>query len=130
MKRLAGLSLVVTLLVLVVAAPATAVVDEIVGAWCSGQSLQPPGINGSKHEHNEAQPLFASGVIADFHFDNHGDGVGPHVVFDFSRPNIKLVQVGGTINVGEPGDPFYIEAFTLDPDFPAFQNCPNLLTFP
>ena len=127
MKRLAVLSLVTALFVLMVPAPAGAVVDEIVGAWCAGKSLQPPGINGSLHEHNLAQPLFASGVIADFHFDDHGDGVGPHVVFDFSRPNAKIASLGVVINVDSPAEPFYIDAFELKSDFPAFQHCPKLL---
>lgn len=127
MKRLVVIFMAAALMVVLVAAPATAVVDEIVGAWCSGRSVQPPGIDGSKRESNVAQPLFASGVVADFHFDNHGDGVGPHVVFDFTRPNIKLDSSGFVANFGSPEEPFYVDAFTLKSDFPAFQKCPKLL---
>ena len=129
---------VVAVMVVGAVAPAGAVVDEIVAAACSGQLLDPPGINGSKHGQNVAQPLVAS-KVATFGFGtpthihipavDHttiGELPGPFVEFDFTRPNVKIESLGFVINVGSVAEPFYLDAFDLKSDFPAHMKCKAL----
>jgi hypothetical protein len=110
----------------VLAAPgASATVHEIVAQWCSGQEpLAPAGLSrdGSK---NFAMPLFAGAVLTIHPF---ADGL--LIDFNFDRPQTKIVPTGQIIQVDTlpDGTPLYLEAFTVDPNFPAFANCPALAT--
>lgn len=108
----------------VLAAPgASATVHEIVAQWCAGKApLEPAGLSrdGSK---NFAQPLFAGAVLT---IHPYQDGL--LIDFDFDRPQTKIVPTGQIILVDTlpDGTKLYLEAFTLDPNFPAFANCPAL----
>ncbi|CRK56753.1 hypothetical protein [Alloactinosynnema sp. L-07] len=124
-KLMLVLTAVATLLLgnLIVAPAASATVHEIVAQWCSGKApLDPAGLSrpGSK---NFAQPLFAGGVVS---IHPYADGL--LVDFDFDRPQTKIVPTGQIILVDTlpDGTKLYLEAFTLDPNFPAFANCPAL----
>jgi hypothetical protein len=108
----------------VLAAPgASATVHEIVAQWCSGQEpLAPAGLSqeGTK---NFAMPLFAGAVLTIHPFQD-----GLLIDFDFDQPQTKIVPTGQIIQIDTlpDGTPLYLEAFTLDPNFPAFANCPAL----
>lgn len=105
---------------IVPAPPAAATVHEIVGQWCAGQGdLLPPGISGGSNADNFAKPLFANGFIESV--TPYADGV--LITFDFDHPASKLVSSGEIVQV-QPG--VYITGFELDPQFPAFENCPRL----
>ena len=127
MRRGIVLMAVVAVMVVGTAAPAGAVVDELYAAWCSGQPNTPPGLTGGPAE---ARPVIASGLVSIHGPDNHlgttGDGL--HVTFDTSRPNSKIVETTTILNLGTDLEPFYFNEFELDLNFPAFQNCPNLVT--
>lgn len=102
---------------------ASATVHEIVAQWCSGQApLEPNGLSrdGTK---NFAMPLFAGAVLTIHPF---ADGL--LVDFDFTKPQMKMVPTGEIIQIDTlpDGTPLYLEAFNLDPNFPAFANCPVL----
>lgn len=105
------------------AGPAAATVHEIVGQWCSGQEpLAPPGISDPA-KGNFARPLVANGFV--------GDPVpfldGLLISFDYDHPASKVVGTGVFVVVGAtPEGPLYLELIEPDPDFAAFQNCPNL----
>jgi hypothetical protein len=107
--------------------PASATVHEIVGQWCSGQEpLGPPGISGGSQGDNFAEPLIASGVVEE-------DPVlfrdGFLVAFNYDRPNVKVEGTGVFVVIGEiNGQPLYLELIQPNPDFPAFQHCPRLVT--
>ena len=46
---------------------------------------------------------------------------------DFDAPDVKLIPTGAIIQIGvTPDGPLYLEAFIIDPNFPAFANCANL----
>ncbi|MGD8199139.1 hypothetical protein ACQE98_00575 [Ornithinimicrobium sp. W1679] len=116
------------------AAPASATVHEIVGQWCSGQGeLSPPGISGGSKADNFAKPLEASGFIGE-ELAEHDDGL--RIVFNYDRPNSKVVGTGEFVQVGfvpvgpGPDDtvPLYLELIKPDPTFPAFRHCPKLAT--
>jgi hypothetical protein len=120
MKRLfAVLVLAGALLVMMVPQPGSATVHEIVSQWCSGHDpLEPFGISrdGSM---NFAQPLRAGGVVQLTPFMG-----GLLIDFNFDAPQIKIVPTGNIITI-IPGV-LWMEEFTLDPDHPAFGNCPKL----
>jgi hypothetical protein len=124
-KLLVGLTAVTTLLIgnVLTAPGASATVHEIVAQWCSGQEpLAPAGLSrdGSK---NFAMPLFAGAVLT---IHPYQDGL--LIDFDFDRPQTKIVPTGQIIQIDTlpDGTKLYLEAFTVDPDFPAFANCPAL----
>jgi len=98
--------------------PASALVHEIVAAWCNGKDpLEPFGLSreGSK---NFARPLFAGGVVQ---LTPIAGGI--LIDFDFTKPQIKISPTRGIIPLGGG---LFIEGITLDPDHPAFGNCPKL----
>ena len=104
------------------APPASATVHEIVAQWCAGRGeLFPAGLSGGSNADNFARPLLASGFIESI--TPHLDGV--LITFNFDNPNSKLVATGEIVQLG-PG--LYVTGFELDPDFPAFENCPQLTT--
>lgn len=124
-KLVLVLTTLATLLVgnVLTAPGASATVHEIVAQWCSGKEpLAPAGVSRSDSK-NFAQPLSAGGVMT---FSPYLDGV--LVDFDFDRPQAKIVSTGQIISIGTlpDGTRLYLEAFTLDPNFPAFANCPAL----
>ena len=104
----------------VFAMPSGATVHEIVGQWCSGQDeLEPRGISDPTTK-NFARPLVASGIATQVE-----DGAGPGTIliqFNFDHPAVKIVSLGFNVNLGGP---VWINAWTTDDDFPAFQNCPG-----
>jgi hypothetical protein len=111
--------------VLVPASSAHATIHEIVAAWCSGHgALEPSGIGGGSHADNFAQPVISSGFVA---------GVVPFqdgflLQFNYGNPNAKVVGTGQFVVIGQVnGKPLYVELIQPNPDFPAFQNCPNLM---
>ena len=126
MRRLTIVVSVVALFTAMVAAPATAVVDELYAAWCSGQPNTPPGL---VKDPAFARPVIASGLVQIHGPHNHlgTTGNGMHVTFNTNRPNAKIVETGPIFNDGTDLEPFYVNEFTLNPDFPAFQNCPNIV---
>jgi len=114
------------LLVAVVPQPASGVVHEIVGQWCSGQGeLEPFGLSrdGSK---NFAAPLVAGGVVSVHPFTGPA-GPGLLIDFDFSKPQIKIAPTGRIIQIDTiPGvGPLYLEEFMLG-DRPPFTKCARL----
>ncbi len=122
MKVRFALALVVATAALLVAAmPSGATVHEIIGQWCAGKGdLAPRGISGGSNADNFARPLFASGVATEV-----PGGAGPGTIliqFNFDHPAIKIVPLGFNVNLGGP---VWINAWTTDDDFPAFQNCPG-----
>jgi hypothetical protein len=125
MRRRIFLAAVVSALVIGVAAPAGAVIDEIYAAYCSGRPITPPGVDFGGPA--EGQPVNASGIVGFHGPDNHlgttGDGF--HLTFDDSRRNAKIVSLGFTINAGSDLEPFYIDPFIVDETFKGFANCPN-----
>ena len=139
MKRLVIRALVVAAatggIVFAQIAPASATVHEIVAQWCSrGASgkgaLGPAGISDPT-KRNFAQPLNASGFIGPVvPFDPPGDQpAGSLITFNYANPNVKVVGTGVFVNINPAGEaPLYIEQITPDSSFPAFQNCPNLVT--
>jgi hypothetical protein len=110
------------------AAPAEAVVHEIVAAWCSGQELEPPGVSrgGSK---NFAQPVNANGFVGEVVADAELGGL--LVTFNYDHPASKVIGTGEFVEIGRaPGNiPIFIELVQPDPDFPAFSRCPRLADF-
>lgn len=123
--RLAGCFAGVALALGFGAVPAHATVHEIVAQWCSGHdALAPPGLSreGSK---NFAQPLNAAGVVI-VNVDPVAETI--HITFDYDHPAAK-VQRRATIPIGVDPDSGFVILLDLvepDPDFPAFQHCPNL----
>jgi len=104
------------------APPASATVHEIVAQWCAGQGeLFPPGLSGGSSADNFAQPLSASGFLESV--TPYQDGV--LFTFNFDNPNSKLAGTGEIVQLA-PG--VYVTGFELDPEFPAFENCPRLTT--
>ena len=110
----------------IVAQPAPAVVHEIYAAWCAGKGeIVPPGISrdGSK---NFAMPVMAAGVVSIHPFVGAA-GPGLLIDFDFTKPQVKIVPTGQILVIGStPAGPLYLEGFTVDPNFPAFDNCAKL----
>jgi hypothetical protein len=102
--------------------PASGVVHEIVGQWCSGHGeLEPFGLSrdGSK---NFAAPLVKAGVVS---VHPYLDGL--LIDFDFSKPQIKLAPTGNIVQITPPGvvPPLYIEEFVLGDRAP-FTKCARL----
>ena len=118
--------LAAALVVGVAAQPAPAVIHEIYSAWCAGKGeIEPPGLSreGSK---NFAKPVMAGGVVTVHPFVG-AQGPGLLVDIDFDAPQAKIVPTGSIIVIGTtPAGPLYLEAFVIDPSFPAFSNCANL----
>lgn len=116
----------VALFVAITPQPASGVVHEIVGQWCSGHGeLEPFGLSrvGSK---NFAAPLVKSGVVS-VHPFNGPNGPGLLIDFDFTKPQIKLAPTGDPIQIDFiPGvGPLYIEPFVLADRAP-FTKCARL----
>ena len=114
------------LLLAVAPQPASGVVHEIVGQWCSGHDeLEPFGLSrdGSK---NFAAPLVKAGVVSTHPFVGP-NGPGLLIDFDFSKPQIKIVPTGAIIQIDTiPGvGPLYIEGFELGSQ-PPFTKCARL----
>jgi hypothetical protein len=111
-----------------VAAPASASIHEIVGQWCAGHGeLLPPGIQTGD---NFAQPVMSNGFVGPVvPFDPPGaQPAGNLIKFNYDVPSSKVVGTGTYFNIAPTGTPLYLEVIALDPDFPAFQNCPRLST--
>lgn len=130
MKKVFVVAVLATaLLVGVAAQPAPAVVHEIYAAWCAGKGeIEPPGISrdGSK---NFAMPVLKSGAVSVHPIPAGTQGpAGILIDIDFDRPNVKLIPTGQIIQIDTlpDGTPLYLEAFNIDPDFPAFANCAKL----
>jgi hypothetical protein len=103
------------------AQPAPAVVHEIYAAWCAGKGeIVPPGIADDTKQ-NFAAPVMANGVVQLTPFM---DGV--LIDFDFTKPAAKIVAAPTGPPIVQIGPGLYLERFVLDPNFPAFQNCPKL----
>ena len=110
--------------------PASATIHEgAVASWCSILAsenftpLIPPGLtpgDGKGPDSNVAHPLLASGMISIVPFNG-----GFLLDINEDHPAVHVLVVGDPIMV-EPG--FWIEPFIPDPSFPAFANCPNLLS--
>ena len=127
MKRLV-LVLVATaaLFVAIAPQPASGVVHEIVGQWCSGQGeLEPFGLSRDESK-NFAAPLVKAGVVS-VHPFNGPNGPGLLIDFDFTKPQIKIAPTGNIIQIDTiPGvGPLYLEEFTLG-DTPPFTRCARL----
>jgi hypothetical protein len=112
--------------------PASATVHEIVGQWCSRDAsgkgeLAPPGISPpTAKPENVAKPLFASGFLDE---DPMPFQDGFLLVAHYENPNVKVIGTGNYVVIGEfQNQPLYIEEITTDSSFPAFQNCPNLVS--
>jgi hypothetical protein len=129
MKRVFAVAVLATaLFVGAIAQPAPAVVHEIYAAWCAGKGeIEPPGISrdGSK---NFASPVLKSGAVSVHPIPAGTQGpAGILIDIDFDRPNVKLIPTGQIITIGQtPDGPLYLEAFMIDPNFPAFASCANL----
>ena len=89
--------------------------------------IEPPGISrdGSK---NFAMPVLKSGAVSVHPVGTPTVPVaGILIDIDFDAPNVKLIPTGAIIQIGvTPDGPLYLEAFIIDPNFPAFANCANL----
>jgi hypothetical protein len=126
-KLLAVLVVAGALFAGIAAQPAPAVVHEIYAAWCAGKGeIEPPGISDDAKK-NFAMPVLKSGAVSVHPFTG-AQGPGLLIDIDFDRPNVKIVPSGqGIIVIGQtPVGPLYLEAFVIDPNFPAFSNCANL----
>jgi hypothetical protein len=105
--------------------PAHATVHEIVAQWCSGhEPLEPHGLStpGSK---NFAQPLNATGAVITI-VDPVAETI--HITFDYGNRPVK-VQAIATVPIGvdpDTGFTILLDVVAPDPDFPAFQRCPNV----
>jgi hypothetical protein len=148
MKRFVTRALIVAAatlgIVFVQVAPASATVHEIVGQWCSlgapsnkvKEQLNPPGITGGSNADNFAKPLSASGFVTGELVPFTGSaGLGLLVEFNYDNPNAKVVGTGVFIVIDQVPDPvtgdlvpLYLELIEPNPDFPAFQHCPKLVT--
>lgn len=127
MKRVFVAAVLTTaLFVGLTAQPAPAVIHEIYAAWCAGKGeIEPPGLSreGSK---NFAMPVLKSGAVSVHPFTG-AQGPGLLIDFDFDKPQVKIVPTGAIIVIGQtPDGPLYLEAFVIDPNFPAFSGCANL----
>lgn len=122
MKRVLALVVGVAALIAGVAAqPAPGVIHEIYAAWCAGKGeIVPPGI-GDDTKKNFAAPVLAGGVVS---LTPHLDGV--LIDFDFDKPQAKIVAAPTGPAIIQIGPGLYLERFVLDPQFPAFLNCPKL----
>ena len=110
------------------AAPASATIHEIVGQWCAGHGeLEPPGIQSGD---NFAQPVVSNGFIGPVvPFDPPGpQPAGNLITFNYNAPPSKVMGTGSFVNIAPSGTPLYIEVIALNPNFAAFQHCPNLST--
>jgi hypothetical protein len=121
LKRLvAVVGVAVPLAVVSAPKPASAVVHEIYAAWCAGKGeITPPGLADDTKK-SFAKPVLAGGVVA---LTPYLDGV--LIDFDFDKAQAKIVPLPGNpiIPIGEG---LYLEGFMIDPEFPAFLNCPRL----
>ena len=126
--RLTGVFVATTLAFMMSAAPAEAVVHEIVAAWCSGQELQPPGLSDPSKQ-NFAQPVNANGFVGEVVPAPQLGGL--LVSFNYDHPASKVQGSGVFIQIGATptGVPIFIELVEPDPDFPAFERCPRLANF-
>ena len=101
--------------------PAPAVVHEIYAAWCAGKGeIVPPGIADDTKK-NFGKPVIAGGVVSLVPFQ---DGI--LIDFDFDKPQSKVVAAPSGPAIVQIAPGLYLERFILDPDFPAFLNCPKL----
>jgi hypothetical protein len=122
---MAGAVVAAALAIAFATVPAHATVHEIVAQWCSGHDpLEPPGLSrpGSK---NFAQPLNATGSLI-VEVDAVAETI--HITFDYGTRPVKT-QALVTIPIGtDPDTGFLIllDVVQPDPEFPAFQHCPNL----
>ena len=117
--------LAMALFVGIAAQPAPAVVHEIYAAWCAGKGeIEPPGL--SRERKNFAMPVLKSGAVSVHPFTG-ASGPGLLIDIDFDKPSVKIIPTGQIIVIGQtPDGPLYLEAFIIDPNFPAFSNCANL----
>ena len=124
-RHLTGFAVAVLLAMAFSAVPAHATVHEIVAQWCSGQDpLDPHGLSrpGSK---NFARPLEASGVLI-VSVDPAAKTI--HISFDYGNQPVKVVPFA-TVPIGvdpDTGFTILLDLIAPDPDFPAFQHCPNV----
>lgn len=123
--HIAGAALAGLAVMAVSTVPAHATVHEIVAQWCSGhEPLEPHGLSrpGSK---NFAQPLNATGAVLTI-VDPVAKTI--HITFDYGNRPVK-VQPIGTVQIGvdpETGFAILLDLIAPDPDFPAFEHCPNV----
>lgn len=115
------------------AAPASATIHDIVASWCSGQHVQdPPGLTGQSNPKagNFAKPLFATGVVSLVPYDGDGDTVQDDLLLDIDDTHAasKVQTTGNIIGPfpGPGGADLFVEESVLS--HPAFDNCPNLLS--
>ena len=122
MKRVLAVAVgVMELVAGVTAKPAPAVVHEIYAAWCAGKGeIVPPGI-ADDTKSNFAAPVMAGGVVTLRPFM---DGV--LIDFDFTKPQAKIIPAPSGPPIVQIGPGLYLERFVIDPNFPAFANCPKL----
>lgn len=122
MKTAFAAVIVVAALVAGLAAkPAPAVIHEIYAAWCAGKGeIVPPGLADDTKK-SFAKPVLAGGVVS---LTPYLDGV--LIDFDFTKPQSKIVAAPTGPPIVQIGPGLYLERFILDPEFPAFLNCPKL----
>ena len=124
-RHVAGGAVAVLMAMAFSVVPAHATVHEIVAQWCSGhEPLEPNGLSrpGSK---NFAQPLNATGALI-VTVDPVAKTI--HLSFDYGNRPVKVQKIG-TIPIGidpDTGFTILLDLIAPDPDFPAFQNCPNV----
>jgi hypothetical protein len=124
-KHVAGVAVAVLLTMVFSAVPVHATVHEIVAQWCSGhEPLEPHGLSrpGSK---NFAQPLNSSGALI-VTVDPAAQTI--HISFDYGNRPVKVQRLT-TIPIGidpDTGFTILLDVVEPDPDFAAFQHCPNV----
>jgi hypothetical protein len=122
--RTTGVIVAAGVAILLHAAPAHAVVHEIVAAWCAGEELEPPGLTDPTKS-NFAKPVNANGFVGPAVFNAQLGGL--LVTFNYDHPASKVEGTGIFVQIGSAGGtPIFIELVRPDSNFPAFQHCPRL----
>ena len=103
---------------------ADAFIDEIIGALCSGKTIEPPG-QIAEGKNSFIRALQATGFIASI---DTSDPTKVVVNFDVTVPSSKFISAGFDLTIpdGEgPGVDLVLSPLPVpDPDFPAHSNCP------
>jgi hypothetical protein len=122
--RTTGVIVAAGVAILLHAAPAHAVVHEIVAAWCAGEELEPPGLTDPTKS-SFAKPVNANGFVGPAVFNAQLGGL--LVTFNYDHPASKVEGTGIFVQIGSAGGtPIFIELVRPDSNFPAFQHCPRL----
>src|SRR5262245_54452658 len=106
------------------AQPAPAVVHEIYAAWCAGKGENVPPEIADDTKRNVAAPAVSREVVSTLEYLD-----GFLIDFDFDKAQAKIVPAPtgpAIVKIDDGPPPLYLERFVLDPDFPAFLNCPKL----